>query len=232
MQGREKDVIILSLVRSNQKREVGFLSDYRRMNVAVTRAKRQLIVVGDSDTVSSDPHLRTLVDYLFEHCEVRTALDYLAPGVVGSIREEPKSHVASAPVLSAAKAAQIKASQEPSESVRMRLKAVVDEFVKRDNVRRDLRQYCNPRERAIIHEICEELSLFHVSVGKAQQRYVVVSKVSIQAELDQEEAAQQEKARPSPQEPPKGPAAEPAGSSKPERKVDVSSTYVPHCCSF
>lgn len=45
-------MVILSLVRSNDKREVGFLSDERRLNVAMTRPRRQLCVVGDSDTVS------------------------------------------------------------------------------------------------------------------------------------------------------------------------------------
>lgn len=51
MQGRENDVVVLSLVRSNEEHEVGFLRDRRRLNVAMTRAKRQLVVVGDSDTI-------------------------------------------------------------------------------------------------------------------------------------------------------------------------------------
>jgi len=49
-QGREKEAIILSLVRSNDKGEVGFLGDTRRMNVGMTRARRLLIVLGDSTT--------------------------------------------------------------------------------------------------------------------------------------------------------------------------------------
>lgn len=52
LQGREKDVVIISLVRSNEQGEVGFLSESRRLNVAMTRAKRQLVVIGDSDTIS------------------------------------------------------------------------------------------------------------------------------------------------------------------------------------
>lgn len=43
MQGQEKEAVILSLVRSNDKREVGFLAEERRLNVAMTRAKRQLV---------------------------------------------------------------------------------------------------------------------------------------------------------------------------------------------
>ncbi|PWZ03122.1 P-loop containing nucleoside triphosphate hydrolase protein [Testicularia cyperi] len=53
MQGREKDVVILSLVRSNEQAEVGFLAQKKRLNVAITRAKRQLVVIGDAETVGS-----------------------------------------------------------------------------------------------------------------------------------------------------------------------------------
>lgn len=56
-QGRERDVIIFSAVRSNRQGRIGFLHDWRRMNVALTRAKSALIVVGDLDTLSSaDKH--------------------------------------------------------------------------------------------------------------------------------------------------------------------------------
>ncbi|TNY18032.1 P-loop containing nucleoside triphosphate hydrolase protein [Rhodotorula diobovata] len=51
-QGRENDVVVVSLVRSNEHGEVGFLRELRRLNVSMTRPRRQLVVVGDSDTVS------------------------------------------------------------------------------------------------------------------------------------------------------------------------------------
>ena len=56
-QGREKEAIILTLVRSNDDGEVGFLADDRRINVAVTRARRLACVIGDSSTISSHPFL-------------------------------------------------------------------------------------------------------------------------------------------------------------------------------
>jgi predicted DNA helicase len=62
-QGREKEAVVVSLVRSNPRAEIGFLADVRRMNVAMTRARRKLLVVGDSATVSSHPFYRRMVEY-------------------------------------------------------------------------------------------------------------------------------------------------------------------------
>jgi len=62
-QGREREVVLVSLVRSNREGDVGFLSDTRRMNVALTRAKRKLIVVGDSATITSHPFYEKMVKY-------------------------------------------------------------------------------------------------------------------------------------------------------------------------
>ncbi|XP_072551068.1 DNA-binding protein SMUBP-2 [Salminus brasiliensis] len=76
-QGREKEAVLLSLVRSNRKGEVGFLAEDRRINVAVTRARRQLMLVCDSQTVRNHDFLKSLVDYMTEHGEVRTAFEYL-----------------------------------------------------------------------------------------------------------------------------------------------------------
>ncbi|GAA0151831.1 DNA metabolism protein [Lithospermum erythrorhizon] len=76
-QGREKEAIIISMVRSNSKNEVGFLSDRRRMNVAVTRARRQCCLVCDTETVSSDKFLKRLVEYFEENAEYLSASEYL-----------------------------------------------------------------------------------------------------------------------------------------------------------
>ena len=62
-QGREMEAIIISLVRSNREGQVGFLAETRRMNVALTRARRKLIVIGDSATIGSDPFYGRLLDY-------------------------------------------------------------------------------------------------------------------------------------------------------------------------
>jgi ATP-dependent RNA/DNA helicase IGHMBP2 len=62
-QGREKEAVVLSLVRSNAQGEVGFLADVRRMNVALTRARRKLLVIGDSATLSCHPFYQAMVAY-------------------------------------------------------------------------------------------------------------------------------------------------------------------------
>ena len=75
-QGREKEAIIISMVRSNTKGEIGFLAENRRMNVAVTRARRHLTIVGDSSTVSRDLFLSSLVEYISAHGEIWSAEQY------------------------------------------------------------------------------------------------------------------------------------------------------------
>jgi len=77
-QGQENEIVILSLVRSNNKGEIGFLSDYRRMNVAMTRAKKQLIVVGDSATIGQDPFYSQFIEYCESLGAYRSAWEYLA----------------------------------------------------------------------------------------------------------------------------------------------------------
>jgi len=63
-QGREKEVIIISFVRSNPGNQLGFLTDERRLNVSLTRARRKLIMVGDSNTLSSHETYNNLLEFV------------------------------------------------------------------------------------------------------------------------------------------------------------------------
>ena len=71
-QGREKEAVVLSLVRSNNEGEIGFLADVRRLNVALTRARRKLFVVGDSATLAVLPFYRRLFEYFEEQGAYQT----------------------------------------------------------------------------------------------------------------------------------------------------------------
>lgn len=66
-QGREKEMIIFSSVRSNNKGNIGFLRDLRRLNVALTRARRKLVFIGDINTISKHKTYKSLVDYIKEN---------------------------------------------------------------------------------------------------------------------------------------------------------------------
>ena len=70
-------VIYISLVRSNLDAQIGFLKDYRRMNVAMTRAKKKLVIIGDSATLGADKFYADLLDYCEKIGAYRTAWEFL-----------------------------------------------------------------------------------------------------------------------------------------------------------
>lgn len=75
-QGQEKETIILSLVRSNDDGNIGFLKDYRRMNVAITRAKEQLFVIGDSATIGADNFYNAFLAYIEQNGTYKTVWEF------------------------------------------------------------------------------------------------------------------------------------------------------------
>jgi len=77
-QGQERDMVIISMTRSNPDGEIGFLSDIRRMNVAMTRAKKKLVIVGDSSTLARLPFYTDLISYSESIGGYQSAWDYLA----------------------------------------------------------------------------------------------------------------------------------------------------------
>ncbi|KAA1260878.1 RecBCD enzyme subunit RecD [Rubripirellula obstinata] len=75
-QGREKEVVIITMVRSNEIGEIGFLADERRTNVALTRAKRKLIVIGDSATLGRHPFYAKLLDFFESESAYRSVWEF------------------------------------------------------------------------------------------------------------------------------------------------------------
>lgn len=63
-QGQERDVIMISLVRANESGQIGFLNDLRRMNVAITRARMKLMILGDASTLSHHVFYKALYEYI------------------------------------------------------------------------------------------------------------------------------------------------------------------------
>ncbi len=76
-QGQEKDVIFISLVRSNDKSELGFIKDNRRLNVAMTRARKKLVIIGDSATIGNHPLYNELLNHIEKNGFLDSAWNYM-----------------------------------------------------------------------------------------------------------------------------------------------------------
>ncbi|TRZ21294.1 hypothetical protein HGM15179_005820 [Zosterops borbonicus] len=204
-QGREKEAVILSFVRSNRKGEVGFLAEERRINVAVTRARRQVAVVCDSHTVGSRPFLRRLLDHLSQNGLVRSAFEYLDdlvpqnyPGE-GCAQQRQQGPKAPGPKARPAPAGKTKAaaagagSQKPGARSSSstagagrdgsgpkeggdRFRAMLVAFLVSSEAQLDFPASLNSHERMLVHVLAEELGLQHLSSGEGRDRYISVRK--------------------------------------------------------
>jgi superfamily I DNA and/or RNA helicase len=76
-QGQERDIVYISLTRSNSDNTIGFLSEVRRMNVAMTRAKKKLVVIGDSSTLASFPFYADFISYTEEKGAYKSAWEFM-----------------------------------------------------------------------------------------------------------------------------------------------------------
>ena len=76
-QGQERDVIYISLARSNPDNTIGFLSEIRRMNVAMTRARKKLVVIGDSATIAQFPFYEDFISYVENNGSYKTVWDFM-----------------------------------------------------------------------------------------------------------------------------------------------------------
>ncbi|KAJ8252013.1 hypothetical protein COCON_G00213250 [Conger conger] len=200
-QGREKEAVVLSLVRSNRKGEVGFLAEDRRLNVAVTRSRRHLAVVCDTQTVRQHAFLKSLLDHMTEWGEVRSAFQYLEDAVPMNYTHEPSEQRGQP-------GPRAKPQPKPGERQRRetgprqtpqarpgpaRKAAPVVEGVgksEEEELKEELLRFRKDPERAtlsfpatlssharmLVHRISEELGLRHESWGEGKSRQITVSK--------------------------------------------------------
>uniref|UniRef100_A0A8C7S7Z3 DNA-binding protein SMUBP-2 n=1 Tax=Oncorhynchus mykiss TaxID=8022 RepID=A0A8C7S7Z3_ONCMY len=180
-QGREKEAVVLTLVRSNRKGEIGFLAEDRRINVAVTRARRHLALVCDTQTVQTHGFLKTLIDHMTQHGDVRTAFEYLQvdPGTHSQARR-------STPTEEEQRLTQIKY---------LEIKNQVEWFLQ-DPDQTELRfpSTLNSHDRLLVHQVAEELGLNHESQGEGKDRCITVSRPptgSNEAGEEEEQQAQE-----------------------------------------
>ncbi|HEY4326673.1 MAG TPA: AAA domain-containing protein [Mucilaginibacter sp.] len=76
-QGQERDMVVISMTRSNNNGEIGFLADIRRMNVAMTRAKKKLVIIGDSSTIGRFPFYANMISYAESLGGYKSAWEYV-----------------------------------------------------------------------------------------------------------------------------------------------------------
>ncbi|KAH7934787.1 hypothetical protein HPB52_000484 [Rhipicephalus sanguineus] len=203
-QGREKEAVVMSFVRSNDTGAVGFLAEDRRINVAVTRARRHLAVVCDSTTMSRHDFLKSLVDYIGNEGEVRSAREYTSDLELCSSSLRPTS-LREREVNKPANKPKSKSRQQPSQSSQnvhgvmprqaskpngtqrsqrtvekttepSPWEAVVRGFANSAEKQQSLPSSLTAYERRTVHELAEKLGLIHVSEGDGDKRHVVLKK--------------------------------------------------------
>ncbi|CAM9856478.1 unnamed protein product [Ectocarpus sp. 4 AP-2014] len=200
-QGGEKEAIVLSLVRSNAGKKVGFLADARRLNVAVTRAKRHVAIVCDAECCGSDPFIGRLLRHVEDRGEYRSALE-LTPETGGDFAESAAAAAAAAVAAVAAvgrttaggvagrkgKKCGEEGEEEKlsDEEVLRRVQEFAEQEPTHDNDeeekgdgegRLELPPELTARQRALAHETAEWLGLGHVSVGEGPRRVLVLSRL-------------------------------------------------------
>ncbi|XP_061856004.1 DNA-binding protein SMUBP-2 isoform X2 [Colius striatus] len=196
-QGREKEAVILSFVRSNRKGELGFVGDDRRINVAVTRARRHVAVVCDSRTLSCRPLLQRLLRHITRHGRLRSAFEYLpdlTPTNYGPVAARPptapRTRPPEAPRTQPTKAHGHGAAAGRAEARQGRhgtgspaaedgaegLRATLEAFLQSSERQMDFPPSLSSHQRLLLHLMAEELGLWHGSSGQGSARYLSVRK--------------------------------------------------------
>lgn len=174
-QGGEREAVVLSLVRSSDERGggIGFLRDDRRLNVAVTRAKRHCCIICDSETVSQSPFVKNLLDWVEEHGSQKLALELMCDEVeiTGDLevaRIELEKAITSKPPKRAEPA--IPRRNDSGTETMKALEAILDKvksFVVggKPGDEMSLSLELSKADRKAVHELAETLGVGHQSEG-------------------------------------------------------------------
>eukprot|EP00928_Gymnodinium_smaydae_P010815 TRINITY_DN14075_c0_g1_i5.p1 TRINITY_DN14075_c0_g1~~TRINITY_DN14075_c0_g1_i5.p1 ORF type:complete len:1165 (-),score=301.36 TRINITY_DN14075_c0_g1_i5:79-3573(-) len=186
-QGQEADAVLLSLVRSNERGVVGFLADYRRLNVAVTRARKHVMLVGDAGTIATDSMLASLYDYACEHGRVAYVQQLLDeegnvppdPAEAAEVAKRGKGASSAAKKLEKGRERRQEQEQD-EERLRQRFEAQFRPLLETESEGvLVLPKSLNPYERAIAHEVATGLRLQHESRGEGLQRRLCLSRPGV-----------------------------------------------------
>ena len=175
-QGREKEVVVISFTRCNDRGEIGFLSEVRRTNVAVTRAKRHLCVIGDFVTISNQSFIKGLLDYIQRFGEVRSGFDFTHEDVGVISKSADRGTVKSAKMKLNQMRERDEVSFLESKEKELKLQENVRKFADDDNLETFEFACLTSRERRLVHKLCEEIGLCHLSKGDGMERNIVISK--------------------------------------------------------
>jgi ATP-dependent RNA/DNA helicase IGHMBP2 len=179
-QGGEREAVIISLVRSSDRRDrrgIGFLRDDRRLNVAVTRAKRHCCIVCDSDTVRQSMFIKDLITWIETNGDVRTGHDYDADNECSSQR-----HVALGTKHEKSFPSKLKANSEAFNSKddlhRVQLLERIRHFALSGEPGQQMRlsHELSSHDRMLVHQEAEGLGISHISEGvNGVDRRIVLS---------------------------------------------------------
>ena len=201
-QGREKEAIVISMVRSNSEGEVGFLSERRRMNVAITRARRLVVVVCDSTTICRDEFLSKMIEYFqnsasslyLTHYDYQSQLDRLpeelelvsarAKQAASRAVEKGKSQreLEKAKKLEAQAIAQEKSiakKQIRDERIRRAIDSQMEAFLLSADTSLTFPSTFSSYQRMYIHEVADNLHLQHSTEQVGDNRIITVKKKSV-----------------------------------------------------